>query len=56
MNSARFVDISARVNRFAELLSRDIPPHECGKLMGLTKGQTASTWRRIKADLGWQAV
>lgn len=55
MSDARYRDVSARADRFADLLSRGMDPHECGEAMGPTKGQTASTWRRIKTDLGPQA-
>lgn len=47
--------IQARVDRFAELLSRDMPIREITGYMGLTKGEAAATMRRIREDLGPQA-
>jgi len=44
-----------RVSDFAELLSQEITLMAAGRMMGLTKGETVSTLRRIKLDLGSQA-
>lgn len=45
----------SRVDRFAELLADGVGVVAAGKAMGLTKGETASTMRHIRADLGEQA-
>lgn len=52
----RSQQMQVRVSRMAELVSGGASPTEAGALMGLTKGQTASVWRAIKADLGPQAA
>jgi hypothetical protein len=43
----------ARTDRFAELLADGKRMFEAQAEMGLTKGEAASTLRRIKSDLGW---
>ena len=46
---------TARVDQYAEILSQGLPMMAAGRAMGLTKGETVSTLRRIKLDLGGQA-
>ena len=46
----------ARLAAFAEHLSLDVRPFEIGKIMGLTRGEVSACMRRIRADLGGQAV
>ena len=46
----------ARLAVFAEHLSQDVRPFEIGKIMGLTRGEVSACMRRIRADLGGQAV
>jgi hypothetical protein len=43
----------ARTDRFAELLAEGYRMRDAQAAMGLTKGEAASTMRRIKTDLGW---
>lgn len=44
-----------RVSAFAQLLSEGVAMMEAGRHMGMTKGETVSTMRRIRLDLGSQA-
>lgn len=44
-----------RVDQFAELLSEGVAYNQIRQRMGLTQGETASTYRRIKRELGEQA-
>lgn len=52
----RCPEVTKRLGRFAHLVAEGHAVNEAGKLLNLTKGQTAHTWRRIKDDLGAQAV
>lgn len=45
-----------RVSAFTQLLSEEVPMMEAGRRLGLTKGETVSTMRRVRLDLGEQAV
>lgn len=46
-----------RMDRLAQLVADGVPVHHAGQAcLGLTKGETANVWRRIKQDLGAQAV
>lgn len=45
-----------RVDAFAELLSEDLRLCEIQARMKLTKGEVSSTMRRIRLELGAQAV
>lgn len=45
-----------RVDRFAELLSEGLHPREIEAALGLTRAEGAAILRRIRQDLGWQAV
>jgi len=46
----------ARVSAFAQLLSEEVPMMEAGRRLNLTKGETVSTMRRIRLELGAQAA
>lgn len=54
MTATKSID-PQRVSDFAELLSEGHALMAAGRMMGLTKGETVSTLRRIKLDLGSQA-
>lgn len=45
----------ARLARLALLVSAGVGVTDAGQAMGLTRGETARCWARIKQDLGWQA-
>ena len=54
--NAQTLDSIERKALLAQLVADGLPLHEAGqRCLGLTKGQTAATWRRIKAELGAQA-
>ena len=42
--------------RLAELVAEGMGPRAAGDSLGLTPGQTANVWGRIKKDLGAQAA
>jgi transposase len=44
-----------REDRFAEYMSRGYSVREVREMFGLTKGQAAGVWARIKRKLGPQA-
>lgn len=44
-----------RASDLAELLSQEVTLMAAGRMLGLTKGETVSTMRRIRLDLGSQA-
>lgn len=39
----------------AQLIADGMPIHPAGRALGMTKGQTASTWALIKRRMGKQA-
>lgn len=45
-----------RINTFAQMMADGMSPADIGRALELSKGQTANTLRRIKCDLGEQAV
>lgn len=45
----------ANLDRFAELLSRDIPMLAIRERMGITNGRAQQLMLKLRADLGWQA-
>ena len=48
-------DYEARLDRFAELLSLDIPIPEIRQRMGLGKGHAYNLLGKLRAKFGWQA-
>ncbi len=48
--------VVSRFDNFAELLAMGFSPTHAGHELNLTKGQIASTFRDIKAQLGAQAA
>jgi hypothetical protein len=44
-----------QLDRFAELLSQDIPLLAIRERMGLTNGRAQQLMLKLRADLGWQA-
>jgi hypothetical protein len=51
----RQADYSAKLDRFAELLSLDIPIPDIRQRMGLTKGNAYKLIADLRAKYGWQA-
>lgn len=49
-------DMPALMDTLAELVAEGMGPRAAGTSMGLTPGQTANVWDRIKKGLGAQAV
>lgn len=47
--------LKRRMSRLAGLVADGCGVNEAGNRLGLTKGQTANVWARIKRELGWQA-
>jgi len=45
-----------RIDQFAQLVADGMTVAEVGRALGLTKGQTSSTWNTIKRHLGEQAA
>ena len=44
-----------RTSRFAENLADGLPMMEAGRAIGLTKGETVATMRKVRRELGEQA-
>lgn len=52
----RTAENQIRIARLAGYVADGYSVGQSGRLLGLTKGQTAHTWRTIKADVGAQAI
>lgn len=51
----QIADYEARLERFAELLSEDIPLAEIAERMGIRTARASQLLMTIRAGLGWQA-
>lgn len=49
------VDPVERLDRFAELLSLDIPLKDIGERMGISRGAPYVLLMKLRAKYGWQA-
>lgn len=52
----RALAVARRADALAALVAEGKALHVAGQELGLTRGETASAWRRVCRDLGAQAV
>lgn len=48
-------EYAAQFEKFAELLSLDIPQKDIARRLGVTKGCTCAMMRQLREKYGWQA-
>lgn len=54
-SAQQIADDAARLDRFAELLSLDLPMTVIRRRMGLSNGAAQGLMHRLRKRLGWQA-